>query len=117
MKHYIDTNNRIWGFDETQTNLIPPNAIEIPSHYTVDQYPCLKLVNNIIVFDEETKKARDWEEIRAKRNDLLAACDWVGLTDVPLSNKQAWLDYRTALRNIPQTYTEPSAVVWPTKPS
>jgi hypothetical protein len=116
MKHYIDTKNNLWGFDETQTNLIPADAILIPGTYTSDQYPYLTLVNGIIHFNRELKDNENWEQIRFKRDALLRSSDWVGLKDVTLSNEQAWLDYRTALRNIPQTYSNPSQVVWPVKP-
>lgn len=57
-----------------------------------------------------------WEQIRAQRDQLLKESDWVGLTDVNVSNKQQWLDYRQTLRNIPQNFTNPQDVVWPTKP-
>lgn len=60
--------------------------------------------------------APTWEEIRAKRNQLLQESDWVGLRDVTLSNEQAWLNYRQALRDIPSTFTSPETVVWPQKP-
>lgn len=58
-----------------------------------------------------------WEEIRAQRNALLQETDWVGLSDVgEITNKRDWLEYRTALRNIPQSFSTPESVVWPQKP-
>jgi hypothetical protein len=29
---------------------------------------------------------------------------------------QSWLDYRQALRDLPQTFSNPDEIVWPTKP-
>ena len=58
-----------------------------------------------------------WKEIRAKRDGLLTASDWAAMPDSPVTDKQAWLDYRTALRNIPQTFSaNPDSVVWPVAP-
>ena len=53
MKHYITTDNKTFGFDETQTNLIPTNAILIPSEYTFNQYPYLTLVDGSINYNKE----------------------------------------------------------------
>jgi len=59
-----------------------------------------------------------WGDIRAKRDRLLAACDWTQVADAPLTatEKQAWADYRQALRDIPQTFDSPDDVVWPETP-
>ena len=58
-----------------------------------------------------------WKEIRAKRDGLLTASDWAAMPDSPVTDKQAWLDYRTALRDLPQTFsTDPDSVVWPVVP-
>ena len=58
----------------------------------------------------------NWDVVRAYRNSLLAESDWTSLPDTNISNKQAWLDYRQTLRNIPQTFSTPQSVVWPQKP-
>jgi len=60
--------------------------------------------------------ALTWDDIRLQRNSLLAASDWTALPDVTLDNKQAWLDYRQALRDITATHNIPENIVWPTKP-
>lgn len=57
-----------------------------------------------------------WDLIRSQRDGLLKETDWVGLTDVNTTNKQAWLDYRQQLRDIPQIFINPENVIWPTKP-
>jgi hypothetical protein len=56
-----------------------------------------------------------WESIRDKRNQLLQECDYTQLEDYK-GDKQVWLNYRTSLRNVPQTFGDPDSVVWPTKP-
>jgi hypothetical protein len=57
-----------------------------------------------------------WETIRQKRDELIKSSDWIFLPDVALKNKEAWLAYRQALRDIPQNFKDPSEVIWPEKP-
>ena len=63
----------------------------------------------------------DW--MRDRRNKLLTASDWTQGADSPLSDakKAEWQTYRTALRDLPNSYTDgisaKSDVVWPVKPS
>lgn len=52
--------------------------------------------------------------VRAERNGLLAATDWWVLPDRTAT--QAQLDYRTALRDLPDQAGFPDNVTWPTKP-
>jgi hypothetical protein len=60
----------------------------------------------------------EWTALRAERDRLLAACDWVVVKaqeageDVPA----AWVTYRTALRNIPAATSDPANPTWPTAP-
>jgi len=64
------------------------------------------------------RDARAWAAVRVERNRLLTACDWTQMPDTPLSSaeKQAWADYRQALRDLPQNYILPSDVEWPEEP-
>ena len=55
-----------------------------------------------------------WEQVRTKRNSLLAECDWRAFSDVTLSNE--WKTYRQALRDVP-SQSDPDNITWPTKPS
>ena len=107
MKTYLD-NNGIILFED---NNIPKD----PANRYYAQF-LQELENGEAELVPYTSPAPTWEQIRAQRDALLAASDWVGLTDVNVQNKQAWLDYRTALRNIPSTFKSPSEVIWPAKP-
>ncbi len=67
--------------------------------------------------DFEQMKKRLWGDIRQHRNDLLAK------TDVEINKRldrgedvSAWRTYREQLRDLPQSVSEPTQVVWPTKP-
>lgn len=59
------------------------------------------------------------ETIRAKRDALLAACDWTQMPDSPLDDeaKAAWATYRQALRDVPQQEGFPETVNWPEEPA
>ena len=58
----------------------------------------------------------NWDTIKGKRYELLFTSDWTVLPDSNPPNKEAWLVYRQALRNIPQTFATPESVVWPIEP-
>jgi hypothetical protein len=55
------------------------------------------------------------EIARAERNARLAASDWTQVADAPV-DKQAWVDYRQALREVPQQEGFPWSVEWPEQP-
>lgn len=84
-----------------------------------------------IQFTAEEEAARDAEEqawadgaparrmadLRRQRDQLLAETDWMGNSDVTMSD--AWTTYRQALRDITsQTPSDDSLsnITWPTKP-
>lgn len=55
------------------------------------------------------------EEIRAKRNMLLAATDFAVLSDSP-HDTPAMRTYRQELRDLSQTYPNPDDTIWPINP-
>ncbi|WP_081880478.1 phage tail assembly chaperone [Paenirhodobacter enshiensis] len=67
----------------------------------------------------DTATALAFAELRAERSRRLAACDWTQARDSPLSDADlaAWAAYRAALRDLPSTATDPTAVVWPEPPN
>ena len=64
------------------------------------------------------------EMARAKRDRLLAECDWVTVKAIEQNAQdslgiqipQVWLDYRQALRDVPAQAGFPHTITWPTKP-
>ena len=52
------------------------------------------------------------QRVRKKRNLLLQESDWTQLIDAPV-DREAWADYRQALRDLPQQEGFPGKVVWP----
>ena len=99
--------------------------------------PRYKLVNGErIQFTAEEEAARDAEEtawnngafdramadLRAKRNKDLVDSDWTQLGDTTLTNdqKQAWMRFRTKLRNITDgltTVEQVNNIDYPDKPN
>ena len=94
---------------ETDTTLT-----EIP-----DDVCCGMIQNEDGTFSNPPKQFDDeMELLRDRRNQLLIQTDWMGNSDVTMSND--WKTYRQALRDI--TKTEPvdmalSNITFPTKPS
>jgi hypothetical protein len=54
-------------------------------------------------------------DIRAERDQLLAASDWTQVNDAPV-DKAAWAEYRQKLREIPQQEGFPYDTQWPQEP-
>lgn len=61
------------------------------------------LINIVDIVPSENEDMWFW--LRRTRNRLLAQSDWTQISDSPLSDeqKQAWVDYRQALRDLPST--------------
>ncbi|WP_417448428.1 phage tail assembly chaperone [Idiomarina abyssalis] len=68
--------------------------------------------------DSDLVAVSRWTEIRAIRDAKLKAADKLLETAIDKGlGETAFRQYRQALRDIPQTYSNPEDVVWPQKPS
>jgi len=65
--------------------------------------------------DAELTNDQWLEGCRRHRDLLLAASDWTQLPDAPV-DKQAWANYRQALRDFPSTWTPGPIVEFPDAP-
>jgi Phage tail assembly chaperone protein len=78
--------------------------------------------SDVVARDEEAVRADTlevaWSALRAQRDTRLGATDWLMLPDVPISpeNKEEFIAYRQALRDLPQNTTDPYNPVWPVAP-
>ena len=54
-------------------------------------------------------------QMRNFRDLLLQSSDWTQVADAPV-DKQAWADYRQALRDFPTTWTPSDIVEFPSSP-
>jgi hypothetical protein len=52
---------------------------------------------------DEIEKDYSINKLRIERNVLLKDCDWVMMSDLDLANKDEWVIYRQALRDLPKT--------------
>ena len=94
--------------DHTASQLVPEETIQ-------DKYADFTLAHDLVI-------------LRNERNTRLVASDVYALPDFPHPTdavRQAWLDYRIALRNITTTYPTPVTddddnligIDWPVKPT
>lgn len=110
MKKYIKNQN-VLILDSTYIPLSADNTDYIRALEEVEQ-------GLAIIEDYQSVNSVDWETVKLERSRLLQETDWVGASDAnPKPSKVAWLNYRQALRNIPQIFPTPQSVIWPTKPS
>ena len=111
-------------------------AAATPAEYDADtgqetsakSYPAADTVYEEVDIDEVVLRdhkwltaaydTEEWAALRAKRDKLLAASDWVVVKaqesgeDVPA----AWVTYRAALRNLPAATSDPANPSWPSMP-
>lgn len=68
------------------------------------------------IFDSETIPD-EWlyERLRIQRDKLLVASDWTQVADAPV-DKQAWAEYRQALRDLPNNWLPSETVEFPDTP-
>lgn len=62
---------------------------------------------------------RPWIKLRKTRDELLEKTDKYATTDFPHASeeiKQAWLEYRRLLRDLPANTQNPENPLWPTQP-
>jgi len=67
---------------------------------------------------EEIAERREYQsnQMRMQRNIKLTQSDWTQISDAP-GNKEAWAEYRQALRDITSQEGFPFNVQWPSEPS
>ena len=90
--------------------------------------PKYKVVNGEYIeltADELAQRAADAEaadldmnHVRGQRDGQLRGSDWTQIGDAALGDHTAeeWATHRQALRDLPQTYSRVSEVVWPNDP-
>lgn len=112
------------GFYDTDLGYAsyPQDIVEIPDSIHLSLVDAINNQQKEIVVDANGDiSLRDivivvtWDNIRSKRNSLLASSDYTQMSDWP-GNKTAWAVYRQQLRDLPQIYTNAANVVFPISP-
>ena len=89
----------------------PPTSVQVPVVLTDRDAGWVD-----IPFEEVKQEALDTylliQRMRMKRDRLLQESDWTQLNDAPV-DREAWAQYRQALRDLPQQEGFPGKVVWP----
>jgi hypothetical protein len=66
------------------------------------------------LFPDATDEQK-WEQIRLWRNKQLIKSDWTQIAD-STADKQAWAEYRQALRDLPNQGGKPDKATFPVEP-
>ena len=111
-----------WYFSDSPIVPVTPGIrLGVPEGLQWDEVTAVRdsETNEIILVQDPTRTAQAWRDFRSRRNTLLAASDWTQGNDSPLTPnaKQTWLEYRQALRDLPDSVTDPTKVEWPQVPA
>jgi hypothetical protein len=111
-------------FSYTRESIKLMDDIEIPQEYYLDAITFQRDENGQVIINRITEKEQELKieelkKLRTKRNTLLEQTDKYIVADYPHPTpeaRQAWLDYRQALRDLPSTTEDPMNPVWPVPP-
>jgi len=98
-------------------NLAPGAKFTVSGDEIIWQDDDIEKPSDEVIQAEADRLAAEYplNELREKRNKLLAETDWWELpTHAPMSAERT--SYRQALRDITNTYSNLQDAVWPTKP-
>jgi hypothetical protein len=119
--YYSAITKGFYDTDRVQYHILPDQLYEITIEqrdYLVNEMnsnnKVIAVQNGQLLLQEKTVT---WNDVRPYRNHLLSESDKTQLPDFPEAKKTEWATYRRALRDIPQTYTTPEEVIWPTPPT
>jgi hypothetical protein len=125
MKHFYSPSTGGFYIQEIHGNNIPSDATEVTEeHYSVlfAAQSSGKVIQpddfgHPVAIDPPRQSIANMESMaRAKRNALLAACDWTQLPDAPVADVSSWQVYRQALRDVPEQPGFPFSIEWPESP-
>ncbi|GFM28146.1 tail fiber assembly protein [Novosphingobium sp. PY1] len=117
------------GFYDSDLHLVvPADAVEITPerHAELLQAQAEGMVikadeagEPLAVIPAPPSEAEQWRALRKRRGFLLTASDWTQMPDSPLTDalRSDWAAYRQALRDLPETVTDPATAEWPVAPA
>lgn len=68
------------------------------------------------IFESDISDEWRWERIRIHRDNLLKESDFRMIEDAPW-DKTTWASYRQALRDLPESVTNPAEIIFPNLPA
>lgn len=102
--------------NQLENQILENTNIEILENEVIET----KIYRDMTLIEIENRETnilnRKWKNVRTKRNRLLLDSDWTQLNDSPV-DKILWSTYRNQLRDLPQNFSHPDLVVWPTPPT
>lgn len=101
--------------DAPQYNWLEQNLINGTPEYIDGEWFQTWVVEELSDEDKAERLSSTWDQIRNERNERLKQSDWTQVQDSPV-DRNAWAEYRNALRNIPQDNDNPLNIVWPVEP-
>lgn len=98
--------------DPSHVEIASPDGPEFEWHYSF-------YVFNGETMQWELSTERVAQDVRKRRDEALAACDYLIMPDYPITAEQRaeWETYRQALRDITEQEGFPLDVTWPEKPT
>lgn len=115
------TGDVIYSQKKTQTEYDLMDEDNKAVYYKIEQLYTLKPIpkETLVLMSQNHSNDSNMVSLRTKRNILLEQTDKYIVADWPHPTpeaKQAWLDYRQALRDLPSVTEDPANPVWPTPP-
>jgi hypothetical protein len=109
------------GLPKTEDEYLTSVRVITPEGLVPPPYPWAQVLAEMTKIETEIA----FEALRAERDARLAKSDFVMFPDVQVPNKDAWLSYRQALRDLPSTahpalvagVLDPESVCWPPLPT
>jgi hypothetical protein len=113
------SDNILEQYDMYPVNVLPRPEINMDTHY-LKQSAFYQVDGNwqVHYYAEPLPEIQASEAIRNTRDQLLTESDWIVAKSYEVQNPvpQDCIDYRQALRDIPEQEGFPYDVVWPAKP-
>lgn len=106
---------------DTLLHILRPGSLWVIEDPTLERYEDIQWLdkNASLPTYEEFEKEYQFETLRNIRNRFLRDSDKYVIPDWPHPNndvKQAWIDYRQGLRDLPSNTTDPDNAPWPIIP-
>jgi Phage tail assembly chaperone protein len=112
-----------WYFSDSPIVPVTPGiTLPVPEGLTWDTVMAVRDPEGNVTLVEDPAKvaqktANQWASVRAQQKQKLYESDWTcSVTDYEVPNKDQWITYRQALRDVTKQ-TDPFNIEWPTRPS